>query len=378
MQKKVFLITCLLLLSAYLFWGCGSGGNNAADTGLVPFSGAPENEQGGGGQPTATPTPQYEILATAQNNPFDVETDGTYVYWTEFIGTSGTIKRIKVDGTEAQPTTLETAINFPLDIIINGTTLYYTTFEQNGNIYSIANCNSATPGDSIAVNTSRVLQYPAFMANDITANNRIFVTECNQGSGRISSVNTATNTVTNITTATLSYPWAIKYDTANNYVYFSEWDGSWTGTTSSGRIKYIDVTGGGPYIVNLIGAATAIIAPSDIEIDALGHVFWTEFTASGNIKYANIADPDTVFTMSSAQDSPFGLILHGGTTIYFGQAVNGGDINSVTFTTPTVTAIVDAAIIGVCRFTQTGSTLIWSDYKYQNSTSSGRILKDTI
>ncbi|MBI5533348.1 MAG: hypothetical protein HY898_11565 [Deltaproteobacteria bacterium] len=64
-----------------------------------------------------------KALATNQDAPLDVVTDGTRVYWT----TAVSVMSCAVGGCEKQPTTLATAQAMPMGIAVSGQYLYWTS-----------------------------------------------------------------------------------------------------------------------------------------------------------------------------------------------------------------------------------------------------------
>jgi hypothetical protein len=66
------------------------------------------------------------VLATNQEDPWELVVDGTSVYWTNYVA-SGTVVKCAIGGCNGTPTVLASGQGGPLGIAIDETSLYWAT-----------------------------------------------------------------------------------------------------------------------------------------------------------------------------------------------------------------------------------------------------------
>ncbi|MBI2251931.1 MAG: DUF5050 domain-containing protein [Armatimonadetes bacterium] len=365
MINKVILKNLLILniLILFFLFACGAPKNARVGDAFIPNgAGTIQGSASSGGTTTTTAATGVSTLYSNAVSPYDIETDGTYVYWSEKVGSSsGKIRRIKADGTESSPTDLATGLNYPSGITLSGGYVYFTQYVGSAGGY-ISKISASTSGTASTVASS--VTNPAFCK---IYNNEVYFTE-NQGSssGTLKKVSTSGGTITTLTSS-LNNPFSLEIDPNNGDVYFTEFVGS-----SSGKIKRY--SGG-----SVTEIATGLTYPADLALDTSGTsvvIYWTEWNGNSGLLRKKTVGSSTITDIST--NTPFGILRLSG-YIYFGENLNSAIVKRVSassFSSSNVSNLSTSEAYPF-QFTGSGSSIYWTEYPYDSGGQPLRIRKYT-
>lgn len=362
-MKIKLLLGLALLVFSILIIGCGAPGTWGGA--VSPFmSGGSTAGSGSTGSSTSTQTSGVTTLASNLTSPYDIVTDGTYVYWTENTGTpNGKVRKIKLDATQTSPTDVAVSLANPMGISLSGEYIYFTQhIGTTGKVSKVL--KTATSGTVTDIATN--LNYPAFCAN---FGGYCYFTESVVTTGTLKRVDEAGASSAVTLASTLNNPWALAVNENNGDVYFTEYVGS-----GSGKIRKYTASGGA-----VSSLYTSAYFPADIAINTGSSsviVYWTEYESSVG-KVAKITDGSSTATYITVTNS-FGLLYLSG-YLYFGENTNVGDVKkmSIDFTSSTTPTDLSTGQNYPFQFTGSGSTIVWTENNAGNGGTGLSIKKYT-
>jgi len=75
------------------------------------------------------------ILASGQDGPWGIATDGSYIYWTNDLG--GTVMKSSFFANDSVPTVVASGQDHPRGIVADGTDVYWTNCNANGTVMKV-------------------------------------------------------------------------------------------------------------------------------------------------------------------------------------------------------------------------------------------------
>ncbi len=304
-----------------------------------------------GGQTTnagAISVSAIATIATGQNKPYHITTDGTNVYWTEYDNGNGAVKKTGINGGTVTP--FASGLNTPNGIAVDASNVYWT--EQGGSKVSMVSLNGGTPTTLASYPTYPTMYNPMGIAVDSTD---VYWITSIQPTGALWKVPISGGTATTIVTG-LNNPYSIAVDSTS--VYWTEQNGGtvkkaskdgmtvttlasgqsapyelaidttnvYWGLFSGGGVAKVGIGGTGGTVTTLAAGGTPNIYGAGIAVDAT-NVYWVESTAStGTIKKVGI-NGGTVTTLAPNMNFSFGLAADA-TSVYWTEQ-NVGNIKKV-------------------------------------------------
>ncbi|MBI9098236.1 MAG: hypothetical protein JEY91_07145 [Spirochaetaceae bacterium] len=247
-----------------------------------------------------------ETIVTGLNEPRDLAIDdnGEYLYWAD-TGTQS-IQRVNLEGTQVKTTLYDNAtdsVDAPWEIVLDNTNnLIYWTDKNTGEIYQ---GNIDGSGSPIVVLTG--LSDPTGLAIDFTGEIIYWSESPDSTSTKISKTDlpiTSTVTIVNYLDDGVVYPYSIDIDLNQNYLY-------WTETVNvSGKVNRI-LTSDSDY--SILDSDLLFPWGIYIYIDSTGDdfVFWTNrgLINTGSINSINLTTLSTNLVLSSLA-SPSGITIY--------------------------------------------------------------------
>jgi len=285
---------------------------------------------------------QITTLASNLNSPWDICTDGSYVYWVEGNISNGAVKKVSVNGGEV--ITLASGLPEPRAIDVDASYVYWIE-RNNGNNGSLRK----VPIDGGAVTTLVTGLRNAQNHMALDADNIYWGDGKAGGGGEIKKVSKNGGTVTTlVSNGILNLKTAIAVD--DTYVYFYD---------DQNHIKTVPVNGG---TVTTIGTGTP-------EAYALygSDIYWVEYS-SGTVKKMPKSG-GTITTLATGSDSPANLAVDG-TSVFWIEFSNSGKVMKVPVGGGASTVVSNEAnTIGVATY---NSYVYWAVSVYTNQ---GKIQK---
>lgn len=265
---------------------------------------------------------QVTTLAQNLTTPFNVASDGSFVYWVENTS-NGNVKKISVNG--GSITTLASGLSYPTAIKVDASFVFWIE-RNNGSNGTLK---------KVSINGGTVTELVTGLQNAqnhfALDNNNIYWGDGKSGGGGvIKKVSKDGGTVTTlVNSGIMNMTTAIAVD--NDYVYFYD---------DINSIKTVPVNGG---TVSTIGSGS----PAAMELNG-SDIYWVEY-GNGMVKKMPKTG-GTVTTLVSGADSPGNLVVDGSNVFYIEYSnsgkvqkvsVNGGTPSIISYNANTIGIAID-------------------------------------
>ncbi|HEX8793613.1 MAG TPA: hypothetical protein VF765_21870 [Polyangiaceae bacterium] len=258
------------------------------------------------------------VLASGQQTPYGIATDGTNVYWTNHVA-SGAVLQVPVGG--GTPITLGSAQASPTAVAVDTTNVYWVDGPSTGGAVVTATIGTSTP-------TTLTSGQPSLAWITLTAAD-VFVTE-SVGNGKVLQIpkGGGVSTFANSESTPLGIAndgtylfWAdaisnslVRQGTISSGSIINDATGRatpWAVAYFNGEVFYTTLTGGTVEKVAVGGGTVTTLSSGDsspwaIAVDATG-VYWTD-NGSGEVRTTSTTG-GPVTTIASGQNSPRGVAI---------------------------------------------------------------------
>lgn len=307
-------------------------------------------------------------IVTSLTYPQQFAIDGTNIYWTEGVDSTGltatgSVKKAPLAG--GTTTTLASGLTNPFGIAVYNTVVYWTELNSAasglGTVRKVSSGGPACVGTACTSLVTAALNNPQYIAVDGT--NVYFtelgtfdtVTSMRKSDGKVSKVAIAGAATATALATSLNGPQTIAVDATNVY-----WTESANSIAGAGYVKKAPITPG-----NSTTLVSGLSGSQNIASDATDVYFWSAYGTLSKVAIGGGNAVEVTSGMSGTQP-----LTIDSTNVYWTETTNGGTVKKLVKSTGNVSIIVglDCTSCTASNIAQDSTYIYWMESDVYNGT----------